>query len=101
MIKTTAIIVAVLLAGILIFAATRPDTFRVQRSTSIKAPTLIMWGMRTSCVPSTRSRCSACTGAPSSPCFLVRAIFAPMERPDWIVSMTRAFFNASMPEAKK
>ncbi len=38
MIKTIAIIVAVLLAGILIFAATRPDTFRVQRSTSIKAP---------------------------------------------------------------
>jgi len=37
-IKTIAIIVAVLLAGILIFAATRPDTFRVQRSTSIKAP---------------------------------------------------------------
>jgi hypothetical protein len=38
MIKAIAIIVAVLLAGILIFAATRPDTFRVQRSTSIKAP---------------------------------------------------------------
>src|SRR5207245_10188362 len=38
MIKTIAIIVAVLLAGIFIFAATRPDTFRVQRSTSIKAP---------------------------------------------------------------
>jgi hypothetical protein len=37
MIKAIAIIVAVLLAGILIFAATRPDTFRVQRSTSIKA----------------------------------------------------------------
>ena len=38
MIKAIVIIVAVLLAGILIFAATRPDTFRVQRSTSIKAP---------------------------------------------------------------
>ena len=38
MIKAIAIIVVVLLAGILIFAATRPDTFRVQRSTSIKAP---------------------------------------------------------------
>jgi uncharacterized protein YndB with AHSA1/START domain len=37
MIKASAIIVAVLLAGILIFAATRPDTFRVQRSTNIKA----------------------------------------------------------------
>ncbi len=38
MIKTIAIVVVVLLAAILIFAATRPDTFRVQRSTSIKAP---------------------------------------------------------------
>jgi hypothetical protein len=35
---TIAIVIAVLLAGMLIFAATRPDTFRVQRSTSIKAP---------------------------------------------------------------
>jgi hypothetical protein len=32
------IVIAVLLAGFLGFAATRPDTFRVQRSASIKAP---------------------------------------------------------------
>ena len=38
MIKAIAIIVVVLLAGVLIFAATKPDTFRVQRSSSIKAP---------------------------------------------------------------
>lgn len=38
MLKTIAIIVAVLIAGVLILAATRPDTFRVQRATSIKAP---------------------------------------------------------------
>ena len=41
MLKTIAYIVAVLVvivAGILIYAATRPDTFRVQRSVSIKAP---------------------------------------------------------------
>lgn len=33
-----AAIVVVAIAGILIYAATRPDTFRVQRSASIKAP---------------------------------------------------------------
>jgi len=38
MIKKIAIIVAVLIAGVLIFAATKPDTFRVQRAASIKAP---------------------------------------------------------------
>jgi len=38
MLKTIAIVVAVLIAGVLIFAATKPDTFRVQRSASIKAP---------------------------------------------------------------
>ncbi len=38
MFKTIAIVVVVVIAGILIFAATRPDTFRVQRATSIKAP---------------------------------------------------------------
>ena len=41
MIKAIAIIgiiFAVVLAGILIFAATKPDKFRVQRSTSINAP---------------------------------------------------------------
>ena len=41
MLKTLAVIVVVVLvvvAGILIYAATRPDSFRVQRSASIKAP---------------------------------------------------------------
>ena len=33
-----AAIVTVAVAGILIYAATRPDMFRVQRSASIKAP---------------------------------------------------------------
>ena len=37
MLKIIAIIVTVLIAGVLIFAATKPDTFRVQRATSIKA----------------------------------------------------------------
>ena len=31
-------VVVIVLAAVLIFAATRPDTFRVQRATSIKAP---------------------------------------------------------------
>lgn len=38
MLKIIAIFVAVLIAGVLIFATTKPDTFRVQRATSIKAP---------------------------------------------------------------
>lgn len=42
MVKTIAIVIAVLvvvpLAAVLIFAATKPDTFRVERATSIKAP---------------------------------------------------------------
>lgn len=41
MLKTIAYIaigLAVVVAGILIYAATRPDSFRVQRSVSIKAP---------------------------------------------------------------
>jgi carbon monoxide dehydrogenase subunit G len=38
MIETTVIIVVVLIAAVLIYAATKPDTFRVQSSTSIKAP---------------------------------------------------------------
>lgn len=37
MIKTIVIVVVVLIAGVLIFAATKPDTFRVQRVASIKA----------------------------------------------------------------
>src|SRR5260370_7207991 len=41
MLKILAVIVVVVLvviAGILIYATTRPDSFRVQRSASIKAP---------------------------------------------------------------
>src|SRR5437868_1510031 len=41
MLKTIAYIAAVIvviIAGILIYAATKPDTFRVQRTASIKAP---------------------------------------------------------------
>lgn len=38
MLKTIGIVVVVLIAGVLIFAATKPDTFRVQRAASIKAP---------------------------------------------------------------
>lgn len=38
MIKIIAIVVAVLIAGVLLFAATKPDVFQVQRNVSIKAP---------------------------------------------------------------
>lgn len=38
MLKTILIVVVLVFAAILIFAATRPDTFRIQRSTSIQAP---------------------------------------------------------------
>lgn len=38
MIKIIAIVIAVLLIGVLAFATTKPDTFRVQRSTRIEAP---------------------------------------------------------------
>jgi uncharacterized protein YndB with AHSA1/START domain len=38
MIKTILLVVILLVAAVLIFAATRPDMFRVQRSASIKAP---------------------------------------------------------------
>ncbi|MFN0299434.1 MAG: SRPBCC family protein [Burkholderiales bacterium] len=38
MLKVIAILIVVLVAGVLIFAATKPDTFRIQRSASIKAP---------------------------------------------------------------
>src|SRR5882672_641159 len=37
-IAVTAIVIAVLLAAVLIYAATRPNTFVVQRTTNIKAP---------------------------------------------------------------
>ena len=38
MLKTIAIVAVVLVAGLLAFAATKPDTFRVQRAATIKAP---------------------------------------------------------------
>ena len=38
MLKIIAIAVVVILAGVLIYAATRPDTFRIERSATIKAP---------------------------------------------------------------
>lgn len=38
MFKIIAIVVVVLIGTVLAFAATKPDTFRVQRETSIKAP---------------------------------------------------------------
>ncbi len=38
MIKKLAILVVVLLAAVLAFAATKPDTFHVERSTTIQAP---------------------------------------------------------------
>jgi hypothetical protein len=38
MIKTVAIVIVVVIAAILIFAATKPETFTVQRAASIKAP---------------------------------------------------------------
>ena len=38
MVKTIVIVVVLLIGALLIFAATKPDTFRVQRAASIKAP---------------------------------------------------------------
>ena len=38
MFKIVSIAVIVLFAALLVLAATKPDTFRVQRATSIKAP---------------------------------------------------------------
>lgn len=38
MIKIIAIIIAVLIVAVLIYAATRPDSFRIERSLNIKAP---------------------------------------------------------------
>jgi uncharacterized protein YndB with AHSA1/START domain len=38
MIKTIAVTIVVAIAGLLLYAASKPDTFRVQRSVSIKAP---------------------------------------------------------------
>lgn len=38
MLKTTAIVLALLIAALLLYAASRPDTFRIERSTTINAP---------------------------------------------------------------
>ena len=38
MLKTTTVVVVVLIAALLVFAATKPDTFRVQRAARIDAP---------------------------------------------------------------
>jgi hypothetical protein len=38
MFKTIAIIIAALVAAFLVYAATQPDSFRIERTTSIKAP---------------------------------------------------------------
>ena len=38
MLKKIAIVLAVLIAAVLVFAATKPDSFRVQRTVSIQAP---------------------------------------------------------------
>jgi carbon monoxide dehydrogenase subunit G len=38
MLKTIIMLLVVLIATVLIYAATKPDTFRVQRTTSVKAP---------------------------------------------------------------
>ena len=38
MLKSIAMVVVVLIAAVLLFAATRPDSFRVQRTLGIKAP---------------------------------------------------------------
>lgn len=38
MIKTIAIVLVLLIAALLIYAATKPDSFRIERSTTIKAP---------------------------------------------------------------
>jgi len=38
MFKTIALVVVLLIAGVLVYAATRPDDFRVERSVTIKAP---------------------------------------------------------------
>jgi uncharacterized protein YndB with AHSA1/START domain len=38
MLKTTALVLAALLVGLLLYATTRPNSFRVERSTNIQAP---------------------------------------------------------------
>ena len=38
MLKTVAIVIAVLIAAVLVYATTKPDTFSVARAASIEAP---------------------------------------------------------------
>jgi uncharacterized protein YndB with AHSA1/START domain len=38
MLKITALVIAALIAAVLLYAATRPDSFRVERATTIQAP---------------------------------------------------------------
>ena len=38
MFKTIVIVLVVLVAAVLVYAATKPDTFRIERTASIKAP---------------------------------------------------------------
>jgi hypothetical protein len=73
MVKTIVIIVVVLPAVLLIYAATRPDTFRVQRATSIMAPPekifafindFHSWGAWSPY----EGRCRSCTSRASSGC---------------------------------
>ena len=45
MFKKIAIAIVVLIAAVLLFAATRPNTFRVQRSAAIKAPPEKIYGI--------------------------------------------------------
>jgi len=45
MVKVLATIVVVLIVAVLVFAATRPDTFRVQRSVRINAPPQEIFGL--------------------------------------------------------
>jgi pimeloyl-ACP methyl ester carboxylesterase len=75
--------------------------FAPEEVRSIKAPTLIMIGDADIVRPEhavemfrlhRHAQLAVLPGA---------SHFAPMERSDWIVSMTRAFLNAPMPEAKK
>ena len=38
MLKTLGLVIAVVVVGILLYATTRPDTFRIERSATIQAP---------------------------------------------------------------
>jgi pimeloyl-ACP methyl ester carboxylesterase len=68
---------------------------------AIKAPTLIMIGDSDIVLPEHAVQVFRLHQHAQLAVLPGASHFAPMERPDWIVSMTRAFFNAPMPEAKK